>query len=615
MAYNNSKKMVERGNAAAKSSNMVLDASKPLPEAQLYGGETVMPNNNGAARVKEALTATGGGSTTQPNNPTLADFAKSSGWQYGYDQPKNQVWISNPQANKTLRFDNGSGQEYGMGGNVNGRNVVADTNRLTSFLSPAERVKEAVQTTGGVTTPQNNPYVRDEAKGLYETAKNATNTTTDNTQRYNDLYEQQKQAAIARIKEATASGISGYQDIINKAPQQFYNSKNQASYKGSMNEQAIKESMAAMGLGNSGDNISAQVAARAATGNDINALNQQEQDVVTAAQNAIAQLKAAEESGIAVANTDSEMAKIKTAIEEANRIDERNYNMQNDRFRNSIAGLQTLEGIDTNNRQLGLQERSTAANITGIDPVTGLSTADMQRFNKQYDAQQAQQAWENNFKQGTFDYQKTRDSVADQQWGKQYQMQLDQFEWQKNPENPTVKAQIINNMINDINLQRMQDPNSPENQTRFIQAKSAMDALNKQLAITPEMTVKQYNAQLDKIYADINQGWSQIGIAQQNADTNSGQLGLARDEFNAKKAGGMFNASSKKTAAEKKMDLNKSFGEDYSAIKNLSVPDAVNELKQGAQDYISAYGMDGYKRLWNTVLGDAIRMGQADEMK
>ena len=59
-------------------------------------------------------------------------------------------------------------------------------------------------------------------------------------------------------------------------------------------------------------------------------------------------------------------------------------------------------------------------------------------------------------------------------------------------------------------------------------------------------------------------------------------------------------------------DLNKSFAEDYQAIKSLSYADAIKELKSNAGAYMGVYGLDGYNLLWNTVLEDAIKDGVAE---
>ena len=61
------------------------------------------------------------------------------------------------------------------------------------------------------------------------------------------------------------------------------------------------------------------------------------------------------------------------------------------------------------------------------------------------------------------------------------------------------------------------------------------------------------------------------------------------------------------TAAER----NQSMADDIAGIKSLPVANAIKELQDGERDYRAAYGDSGYKQLWNAVLANAIRAGQA----
>ena len=58
-------------------------------------------------------------------------------------------------------------------------------------------------------------------------------------------------------------------------------------------------------------------------------------------------------------------------------------------------------------------------------------------------------------------------------------------------------------------------------------------------------------------------------------------------------------------------ERNQSMADDIAGIKSLSVADAIKELQDGERDYRATYGDSGYKQLWNAVLANAIRAGQA----
>ena len=69
--------------------------------------------------------------------------------------------------------------------------------------------------------------------------------------------------------------------------------------------------------------------------------------------------------------------------------------------------------------------------------------------------------------------------------------------------------------------------------------------------------------------------------------------------------------SSSSSGVTKTEQKNIDFADVLSVIKSLSVTNAINELINGRADYVRVYGTTGYKNLWNTVLADAIRKGQA----
>jgi hypothetical protein len=92
----------------------------------------------------------------------LRDIAKQQGWNVEYDQPSNMVKVLNPTANKTISFLSGKGQEYGLGGLINGYNSVADVNKLYSALTPKlPTVTPTQSNTNGINISQNNNAPKD----------------------------------------------------------------------------------------------------------------------------------------------------------------------------------------------------------------------------------------------------------------------------------------------------------------------------------------------------------------------------------------------------------------------------------------------------------------------
>lgn len=87
---------------------------------------------------------------------TLRDMAQNAGWQVNYDQPTNKVTVINPATKQSISFLSGQGQEYGLGGLINGANVVKDTIKLGSFLTNPQLPTPTQVNTGGIATPSSN---------------------------------------------------------------------------------------------------------------------------------------------------------------------------------------------------------------------------------------------------------------------------------------------------------------------------------------------------------------------------------------------------------------------------------------------------------------------------
>ena len=90
-------------------------------------------------------------------------------------------------------------------------------------------------------------------------------------------------------------------------------------------------------------------------------------------------------------------------------------------------------------------------------------------------------------------------------------------------------------------------------------------------------------------------------ISQQKADTSAYSASISAERSSQTKE------KSRTTTADK----NKSFGEDYTELKSLSVEDAKAKLTNNKGAFIKEYGIKGYNDLWNEVLKEAIEAGQA----
>lgn len=525
-----------------------------------------------------------------------------------------------PTANSYKPYEQGSAQ-----GPVSYAQTMDNKNE---YIKPAQVVRQANDATKGVTpapvtpaTPAVDP-AKTYAQGVTEATSAFKSSGNPNAMKDYTATETQRTTAEAdairaRVRQAIQQGVDQQNKIITDAPAQYVDPMNQASFQGARGAQAIDERMATMGLGRSGSNITAQTANSNQTSGNINNLELQKQKVISDAKQAIANLQASG-SLEEVRQVQEAAAKSLDRIQaQQNVIDNRNYTTDSSIFNNTVQSLGKQYEIGANEKQLGMQDRTLGANITGYDPATGQKTAsqantdrgydltkagqeaDIAFRNEQFDWNKQSDIWSQKMQNKQFDYTTERNAISDARYESEWKQKLDEVAYSRSENNPMVKSQVISNKIKDLELARMSDPNSPENQMRETAVKSAKQSLDQLMAISPEMKVREFNAGLDKIYQDIN-------ASKTDSAYKMGMLSNDTKKTNYDVNRPYSTAGSKPSAAEIKADANKSFGEDYSSIKSLSVEDAYKELTTGAQDYISAYGYDGYKKLYNSVLEAAI---------
>lgn len=313
----------------------------------------------------------------------------------------------------------------------------------------------------------------------------------DNSAQFQQMYEQQLAAQQAKLKAAIAKARGNYEKNIAEAPAQFQSQKDTTEVNRYKNMQALREVMA-----NQGQNVNAGVSrtettnVNTAADGQLNALEIAQKKLIS---DANAEINSLETQGMfqdaeLVATNAAE--KLRAMIDEKNRVETQNYTQNQDYLKN----IMTANQYDVQNKQNAdealLRKRTTDAELTGIDPETGKPTASEAWRNKEFDSNQAQIIWDNAFKQGSFDYQKMRDAVSDEQWGSEYQIKLDEYAWNKNPNNPTVRGQILQNQILELEKSSL-----PEKQKLELQKL-------KQDLVSGDVAINQAKAQIDNIKAN-----------------------------------------------------------------------------------------------------------------
>lgn len=98
----------------------------------------------------------------------------------------------------------------------------------------------------------------------------------------NDLYDLQRQSQIDALRANQARATADMNAKKKETSQAYYGKKNQADVVNLQNVQRLRETMANMGLGKSGENVTAQVGLANQRQDSLNTLNAQEQSAIDA---------------------------------------------------------------------------------------------------------------------------------------------------------------------------------------------------------------------------------------------------------------------------------------------------------------------------------------------
>lgn len=290
------------------------------------------------------------------------------------------------------------------------------------MVQPQQQQAQQIQNIQQQQTPQvpqtpQTPTI-DYAKTVQEALNkmNTQPTVTDNTAQITQMYEQKKAADLAALKVAIEKSRSQYQAQIDQAPQQYQPLRDQADVRGAQNLQAIREQMSQMGLGGSGDSVSANVAARSATENDINSLNQQQANLVAQAQRAIADAESAGNLEQARLISDNAAQQIQAIMNEKNRIDEANYQRNQNTLNNTLAAAQF--GRDINRDAIADQRYTNEFNYN-----VGRDNKADQRYTDEFNYNVGRDTVADQRYTDETAYNKQRDTTADQRYAKEFEYQ------------------------------------------------------------------------------------------------------------------------------------------------------------------------------------------------
>lgn len=170
--------------------------------------------------------------------------------------------------------------------------------------------------------------------GNWEQQANGMNQVTQQPQAQAQLYNYQQQPNIAdlirqqseankasiaaQLQKTRDLAVSGYNQKIGGLQGTYQPLRDSQDFQGAKNINATNESMASMGLQNSGDLITAQVQNRVGNENSINALNNQQQSDKTNFENLIANANNAYNSDLASSNAGIDAQALQNLINQSN---------------------------------------------------------------------------------------------------------------------------------------------------------------------------------------------------------------------------------------------------------------------------------------------------------
>lgn len=379
------------------------------------------------------------------------------------------------------------------------------TNITPVISNVAQTTKQIIANKNNVSTPYTNQLptivgsVAQRFKNIIDNKNNASinaqNQQSEIEARINALNQAKQAQAVASLgksRDTQLSNLSGEEAGIKP---EYYDKRNATASANIMGRRTLAEELAARGETKSGVADEANIRANMSLQGETGLLNRQEASDIADIARRRTGVQNAYESDVVSAKANLE------AVSMQNLIDQYNADRQ---FKLSEAGLtgtynnnQTLDALNAS-RNFGLNE----AGVTGTYNGSQTLDAQNQAFNQnlatqQYNEAVKQQKLDNLYRQQTFDYQTSRDTVSDSQWQQQMNLNLRQqtfSEAQQKIENAYQAKQISlsekNQALQWAQYNAEQDPNSLDNQYK----KQQLDT-NEQAKISTQVNtvIDNYN--------------------------------------------------------------------------------------------------------------------------
>jgi hypothetical protein len=358
------------------------------------------------------------------------------------------------------------------------------------------------------------------------------------------IYNNSRDAQLQALRKAQQTAQQSLNREETGAKQHAYDSRNQADVTAHQNAQRLREAMANMGLGASGDNLTLQAGQNAQRQGALGSINRDEGNRL---QNIL------EKRGV----IDNNMAKDEQALlQQLNAVRaqqllqqqeaDRQFGLQEGSMMGRYNGQQTLAGLQ-NSQQFGLQQGAMMGNYLGNPTLA----------NQQFQA-------DNQFRNESFEYTKAMNELDNAFRDKQFNLaEADQL-FRQNFQNKSLEqsaAQFAQQM--GLNYSQLN-----QRDKEFL----------------AEQTYRNEAMQLNK---------DQFKHTQMQDAVNTG---FKRMDNEARRS----QTPETKPMGAGDFKTNPDFAQDYAFIIN-NPEQARQALEQNAQSFIEVYGLDGYKALLERV--------------
>lgn len=311
----------------------------------------------------------------------------ATGQQYNFIDTGKPGFTAPNQFNASDVVLGGIGTVGGIAGNIGPASRLAGAN--------AEETNQAIQNYG--ITQRSAPYVNQVQQAIQQAQSNRpvipTYDPNQDITDINNMYQQQQQAAQARIQGQTQQGVENLQNQMQNTLPQYQTARNQVDVQYNQEARRANEALASQGNARAGKALTTQAILGAGRINQLGALSTQEQQFVNNVNFQINQLK---QSGLTEENAQiKELEAQKTgALLQAR---QNNFDRQ----------LQIFN-IAENRSQQDLTNM-----INGIQFAYGVSkdTANEIFQNNQFNWQKAQTTADQIFRQAQFDWQKAQADI------------------------------------------------------------------------------------------------------------------------------------------------------------------------------------------------------------